>query len=228
MSTPRAIEPGIPGQLDSRTRGPRYVGVGHASASQEPSDRTGSPGMRRIFDITPPITARSPSGPATRRRGARSCSTSREATASRCPRCTRRSTSGPTPTGPTTSAAGAAGSRHARSRTSWGPARSSASASRAARGSARATWPSRSPSRGCCWRRAPIPTRPVPRRLRRARARAGRSPARAGRPAGRHRHAQRRPVRLEGPAGSPPLPRPRHGHPRGPGPRRTSRRAATS
>ena len=71
-------------------------------------------------------------------------------------------------------------------------------------------------------------SRSVQRRLRRAGPRAGRSPARARRPARRHRHAQRRPVRLHGPAGSSPLPRARHGHPRGPRARGCSPRAATS
>ena len=50
----------------------------------------------------------------------------------------------------------------------------------------------------------------------------------AGRAAGRHRHAQRRSVRLEGAAGPPGLPAPRHGDPRGSGAATTCRRESTS
>ena len=82
----------------------------------------------------------------------------------------------------------------------------------------RATWPSPITEPRVLLRTGTFPDpEPIPRRLRRAEPRAGRPPPRPRRPAVGIDTPERRPVRLDGPAGAPPLPRARHGHPRRPG-----------
>ena len=156
----------------------------------------------------------------------------RGATTSRSRRSTPRSTSGPTPTGPTTTASDAPGHRRrGRSRTTSAPARSIARRPSAGGVGSAVERPRgrRSRPTACCFRTGTFPDPTVFHEDFAALA-----PelvdhlARPRRPAGRHRHAQRRPVRLEGPAGPPRVPRPRHGHPRRASPARPCPRASTS
>ena len=188
----------LPTESAKHATDPRHLPTDHASLAVWPGD-------------TPPPRE--------------SCSTWSAATASRCPRCTRRSTSGPTPTAPIISVRVRRGHRgapagglpgalpgHPRQRPAPGP-RSGPSDLGVA-----ITEPT-----GAAGARTPFP---IPNRFTKTSPRSRPSWSIILHDRGvrldRHRHAQRRPVRLEGPAGPPPLPRPRHGHPRGPGARRCS------